>query len=75
MRAPFLTARDRQHCGRRTNGCLHLDQHFTGVRLRAGNLAYIEDVDAAVAIESHRFHELSVLIYVFGSWKLGLIGT
>jgi hypothetical protein len=43
--------------------------------LRAGNLAYIEDVDAAVAIESHCFHELSVLISVFGSWELGLIGT
>jgi hypothetical protein len=52
-------------------GCLHLDQHFTGVWLRARNLAYIEDLDAAVAIESHRFHELSALIFRFGFYIMG----
>jgi hypothetical protein len=35
-----------------------LDQNLTGFRNRAGHVAHLEDVDAAVRIELHRFrHE------------------
>ena len=39
-------------------GCPDLDQNLTGTRNRAGHVAHLEDVDAAVRIELHCFsHE------------------
>ena len=39
-------------------GCPDLDQNLTGSRNRAGHVAHLEDVDAAVRIELHCFsHE------------------